>query len=44
MNSREATVNSRSTVNWVRHNIPTVLLWIVLLTMPFWMKAVGGYT
>ena len=21
-----------------------MLLWIVLLTMPFWMKAVGGYT
>ena len=22
----------------------TVLIWIVLLTMPFWMNAVGGYT
>jgi len=37
-------VNREAAVNWVRQNIPTVLLWIVLLTMPFWMKAVGGYT
>jgi branched-chain amino acid transport system permease protein len=37
-------MKSRTAVNWVRHNIPAVLLWIVLLTMPFWMKAVGGYT
>ena len=37
-------MNSRAAMSWVRQNIPTVLLWIVLLTMPFWMKAVGGYT
>ena len=27
-----------------RIKLPTVLLWIVLLTMPYWMDAVGGYT
>jgi branched-chain amino acid transport system permease protein len=27
-----------------RDNAASVLLWVVLLTMPFWMKAVGGYT
>lgn len=27
-----------------RIKLPTVLLWIVLLTMPYWMGAVGGYT
>jgi branched-chain amino acid transport system permease protein len=31
-------------VSRARHDAATVLLWVALLTMPFWMKAVGGYT
>jgi branched-chain amino acid transport system permease protein len=27
-----------------RHRLALGLLWLVLLTMPFWMKAIGGYT
>jgi len=27
-----------------RHDAASVLLWVALLTMPFWMKAMGGYT
>jgi branched-chain amino acid transport system permease protein len=27
-----------------RIKLPTILLWVVLLTMPYWMGAVGGYT
>ncbi len=31
-------------MNQARERAAIALLWIALLTMPFWMKAVGGYT
>ncbi len=31
-------------MNGLDKRLPSVLVWIVLLTMPYWMNAVGGYT
>ncbi|HEX4327173.1 MAG TPA: branched-chain amino acid ABC transporter permease [Burkholderiales bacterium] len=28
----------------LQRQLPNAVLWIVLLTMPFWMNAIGGYT
>jgi branched-chain amino acid transport system permease protein len=31
-------------VNGLTRHLPTAAIWLVLLTMPFWIGAIGGYT
>ncbi len=47
MNDVDAPVpvaHPRASRGALRAHLGTVLVWLVLVTMPFWMEAIGGYT